>query len=97
MAEQSFRATHTAGGCAQVLNFRNADEHGEWCGEVMAVKDCIAHINQHVWHPEPRLSSCWDDWLLMVHAFSQKWGAHRVPKDIDRLRKEVEVGVQAAT
>ena len=64
--------------------------------EVMAIKDSIAHVNQLKWHPQPRLSSCQDDWLPMVHAFSQKWGADHVPKDIKGSREEVEAGLQAA-
>ena len=91
-----FCTTCMADGHVWVLDFCDSDECHEWHAEVMAIKDSIACVNQHKWCPEPWLSSHWDDWLPMVCAFSQKWGADRVPKDVKRSREEVEAGLQAA-
>ena len=79
-----------------MMEFREFEEHNEWHSELRAITDRIAHINEHKWYPEPRLSCYRNDWLPMVYAFRQKWGANRVPEDVQRSCKEVEAGLQEA-
>ena len=62
----------------------------------MAITDCLAHINEPKWYPKPQLPCCQNNWLLMVYEFRQKWGANRVPEDVQRSCKEVEAGLQEA-
>ena len=93
---QPYTVSHMAGGSIQVIEFREFEEYNEWHSELRAITDRIAHINEHKWYPEPRLSCYRNDWLPMVYAFRQKWGANRVPEDVQRSCKEVEAGLQEA-
>ena len=93
---QPFTAYYMAGGFTQMMEFRDHEEYFDWHWEVKAITDRIAHINENMRYPEPRRSCYREDWLPMVYAFRQKWGANRVPADVQRSCREVETGLQAA-
>ena len=76
----------------QLLSFSSAEESAEWRNDLSAIKDRIAWINTK-WYPEPRMSLYRDQWVPMVHAFEQKWGAALVPADVRTALAEVEAAV----
>ena len=58
----------------------------------MDIRDRIAAANL-TWYPGPRRTH-YRDWLRMIRAFEQKWGANRLPGDIAASRDEVREGLR---